>query len=74
MEPPTFKVDPRYLSWIGGSVIPKLDSSKDMFISREKYVASFINYEQHLEQSKAEAIRTMQNQILAQRQAAKKAQ
>lgn len=45
-----------------------------MFVSRAKYVASFVNYEQHLEQSKADAIKNMQNQILVQRQAARKAQ
>ena len=64
LEPPTFKVDPRFLSWVGASVIPKLDASRDMYVTREKYMASFINYEQHLEQSKADAIRTMQQQIL----------
>ena len=35
VEPPSFKTDPRYVSWIGGSVIPKLESSKDMYVSRE---------------------------------------
>jgi hypothetical protein len=27
-----FKEDPRILSWIGASVIPKIDASRDMFI------------------------------------------
>ena len=62
------------MSWIGGSVIPKLDASRDMYVGRDKYVAGFLNYEKHLEQTKAEAIRTMQQQILAQRLAARKAQ
>jgi hypothetical protein len=39
VEPPSFKTDPRFVSWIGGSVIPKLESSKDMYVSREKYIA-----------------------------------
>ena len=33
-----FKEDPRILSWIGASVIPKLDSSRDMFIQKTKYL------------------------------------
>ena len=45
VEPPSFKTDPRYVSWIGGSVIPKLESSKDMYVSREKYIAAFKNYD-----------------------------
>ena len=53
-------MDPRFLSWVGASVIPKLDASRDMYVMRDKYMASFVNYEQHLEQSKTEAIRTMQ--------------
>ena len=56
MEPPTFKVDPRFSSWIGGSVIPKLESSKDMYVTREKYVANFNSYEKHFEESKAEGV------------------
>mmetsp|Transcript_12670 Transcript_12670/g.12704 ORF Transcript_12670/g.12704 Transcript_12670/m.12704 type:complete len:142 (-) Transcript_12670:40-465(-) len=27
--------DPRFFSWIGGSVFPRLETSKDMFIDRE---------------------------------------
>jgi actin-related protein len=57
VEPPQFKTDPRYLSWIGGSVIPKLDSSKDMYVSREKYVAAFKNYNDHFEECKQETIK-----------------
>ena len=46
-----FKTDPRYLSWIGGSILPKLESAKDMFVSRDKFQAKFTNYkEQFLEQ------------------------
>lgn len=33
-----FKTDPRFLSWIGASILPKLESAKDMFISRSRYM------------------------------------
>ena len=72
VEPPTFKTDPRFLSWIGGSVIPKLDSSKEMYVTRDKYMAAFMNYDRHFEESKAEAVLTLQTTILEQRQAALK--
>ena len=39
-----FKTDPRALSWIGAAVIPKLESSKDMFITRDKFMVEFQNY------------------------------
>lgn len=57
VEPPQFKTDPRYVSWIGGSVIPKLESSKDMYVTREKYVAAYKNYDEHFEESKAELMK-----------------
>lgn len=41
-----FKTDPRFLSWIGASILPKLDSSKDMFISRDKFLSKFVNYQE----------------------------
>jgi len=56
VEPPCFKVDPRYLSWIGGSIIPKLDSSKDMYVSRERYLAPYQNYQEHFDFVRAEGI------------------
>lgn len=31
-------VDSKTLTWIGGTIIPKLDSSKDMWISRDRWV------------------------------------
>jgi len=40
-------------------VIPKLDSSKDMYVSREKYVASFKNYSDHFEEYKQETIKSV---------------
>ena len=73
VESPSFKVDPRFCSWIGGSVIPKLDSSKDMFVTREKYMASYCQYDEHFEEAKTEGITQMQQNILQQRKAAHKA-
>lgn len=31
-------IEPKTVTWIGGSIIPKLDSAKDMFISRERWM------------------------------------
>jgi hypothetical protein len=31
-------IEPKTVTWIGGSIIPKLDSAKDMFISRERWL------------------------------------
>ena len=62
------------MSWIGGSVIPKLESSKDMYIHRDKYVANFTSYDKHFEESKAEGIASMKQAILQQKKAAQKAQ
>ena len=39
--PDQLKIDPRFVSWMGASIIPKLESSKDMFISREKFMIDF---------------------------------
>lgn len=44
-------------------MIPKLDSSKDMYVSREKYVAAYKNYNVHYEESKADTIRNVQQSI-----------
>lgn len=33
-----FKQDPSILSWIGGSVLSKLEGARDMFVSRQKYL------------------------------------
>ena len=52
-----FKTDPRYLSWIGASIIPKLESSKDMFISREKYLCLFQNYRDQFQEQKCRQIK-----------------
>lgn len=37
-------MDNRFLSWIGASIIPKIDITKDMFILREKWVCDVPNY------------------------------
>lgn len=33
-----FKQDPSMLSWIGGTVLSKLDGARDMFVQRQKYL------------------------------------
>jgi len=40
------------VSWIGGSVIPKLESSKDMFISSEKFLIFFDNFKDQFKKMK----------------------
>ena len=37
-------MDNRFLSWIGASVIPKIEITKDMFIPREKWICDFPKY------------------------------
>jgi actin-related protein len=32
------------VSWLGASILPKLDSSKDLFIPREKFIVEFKSY------------------------------
>lgn len=34
-------IDAKILTWIGGTILPKLDSSKDMWISRERWLAEY---------------------------------
>ncbi len=41
MNPESLKIDPRFMSWMGASIIPKLESSKDMFIPRDKFVLDY---------------------------------
>lgn len=52
-----FKTDPRFLSWIGASVLPKLDSAKDMFIHRDKFQSRFQNYQEQFMDLKNKQIR-----------------
>ena len=41
--------DPRYYSWIGGSVIPKLEAAKEMFILRDRWTGDVpASFEKHL--------------------------
>jgi actin-related protein len=54
VEPLSFKVDPRYLSWIGASILPRLESCKDLFIDRKKYVLSFEQYKDQFAREKTE--------------------
>jgi hypothetical protein len=39
-------IDVKTISWIGGTIIPKLDSSKDMWISRDRWLGEFEKEEQ----------------------------
>ncbi len=43
-------VDMKTIHWIGGTIIPKLDSSKDMWISRERWMGEFEKIEDNKEQ------------------------
>ena len=45
-----------------------------MYVTREKYMASYSQYDKHFEEAKAEGITQMQQNILQQRRAAHKAQ
>lgn len=45
-------MDPRFLSWIGASIIPKLESAKDLFIPREKFIIDFKSYKDHFQEIK----------------------
>lgn len=44
MNAESLRIDPRFVSWMGASIIPKLESSKDMFIPREKFLIEFKAY------------------------------
>jgi hypothetical protein len=39
-------IEPKTVSWIGGSIIPKLDSARDMFISRERWLGEIEKIEE----------------------------
>lgn len=45
--PEHLKIDPRFTSWMGATVIPKLESAKDMFIQRDKFVVDFKPYKEN---------------------------
>ena len=44
--------DPRFFTWIGGSVCPRLETSKDMFISREQWACTFKNFDKHVKEER----------------------
>lgn len=53
-DPPLkFLADPRFLSWIGASVLPKLESAKEMFINRDKFQSNFVNYREQFAEQKS---------------------
>ena len=38
------KDDGRLLTWMGASIVPKIESSKDMFVARDKWNVEFVPY------------------------------
>ena len=56
VNPDLFKPDPRVLSWLGAAVIPKLESAKDMFVPRERFVVEFKSYKDHFKEVKQASI------------------
>lgn len=44
------------MSWLGASIIPRLDSSKDLFIPREKFIVEYRPYKEHFEEMKKQQI------------------
>eukprot|EP00347_Sterkiella_histriomuscorum_P001948 403370052 len=52
MTPETLRIDPRFVSWMGASIIPKLETSKDCFITREKYLIDFKPYKENFQEVK----------------------
>ena len=41
-------IEPKTVCWIGGSIIPKLDSAKDMFISKERWLGEIEKLEDNI--------------------------
>ena len=56
-----FNTDPRFLAWIGASIIPKLESAKDMFISRDKFLVNYINYKDQFSELKSKQVKNFLN-------------
>ena len=48
--------DPRFFTWIGGSVCPRLETSKDMFISREQWACTFKNFDKHVKEERVRRV------------------
>lgn len=44
MTAESLRIDPRFVSWMGASIIPKLESAKDMFIQRDKFIIDFKSF------------------------------
>ena len=56
-----FKQDPAILSWIGGSVLSRLEGAKEYFVTKTKFLrgrgdALGESYSSHLERIKAEKL------------------
>jgi hypothetical protein len=43
-----FNTDPRFTSWMGGSILAKIDSSREMLVTREKWGMPLQDYQSHL--------------------------
>lgn len=56
MAPDHLRIDPRFISWVGASIIPKLDSSKDMFIQRDKFVIDFKPFKENFQEQRSQMI------------------
>lgn len=39
--------DPRFFTWVGGAVCPRLDTARDMFIDREQWTGTFKKFDSH---------------------------
>ena len=50
--PEHLRIDPRFTSWVGASIIPKLESSKDMYIQRDRFCVDFKPYKEHFEEQR----------------------
>lgn len=48
--------DPRFFTWVGGSVCPRLETSKDMFITREQWTCTFKNFDDHVKEERVRRV------------------
>jgi actin-related protein len=48
--PDHLRIDPRFVSWMGASIIPKLESSKDMYIQRDKFMIDFRPFKENFQE------------------------
>ncbi len=48
IDPLTKKVLPAYISWVGATVIPRLDSVKDLWLTRNRWMGSCLEEQEYL--------------------------